>query len=32
MEDPNVVAKRNELSAQKKRLEKVAAELFNFGI
>ena len=31
-EDPNVVARRDELIARKKRLESVTAELYNFGL
>jgi hypothetical protein len=31
-EDPNLVAKRDELTARKKRLESVSAELHNFGL
>ena len=31
-EDPNLVARRDELTAQKKRLESVAAELHSFGL
>jgi hypothetical protein len=31
-EDPDLVAKREELAARKKRLEKVQLELYNFGL
>ena len=31
-EDPNLIAKREELAARKKRLEKVQLELYNFGL
>jgi len=32
MEDPSLVARREELAARKKRLEKVQVELYNFGL
>ena len=31
-EDPNLISKREELAARKKRLEKVQLELYNFGL
>ena len=31
-EDPNVVVRRDELFARKKRLESVSVELYNFGL
>lgn len=31
-EDPGLVTKRDELTARKRRLDSVAAELYNFGL
>ena len=31
-EDPNIIARRDELTLRKKRLETVRAELYNFGL